>query len=159
MSVKRTVSKGQHAFAESKMDSNVVQVNFAEGDNNGVIANNVEIRTTKKRVTINPPPGSISYSLSHKDYIKHLIDRYHEFKKIDAGKDGLKYPIFYNNIRRRFGAKWDMVPLDRFEDLAAYIGDRIDRTKYGRIRKARGHKNYSSFSEYRKKYGFSDDSG
>ena len=157
--VKRMLSNGQHPYAENKVDSNILHVNFSGSVNEGVIANNVEIKETKKRVTINPPSGSIASSLAHMNYIKYLIDRYHRFKKGEIGTGNLRYAVLYESVKRRFGAGWNMVPLSRFEDLAAYLGNRIDRTKIGRIRRARGDGSYSSFNEYRAKHGFSDDSG
>ena len=65
----------------------------------------------------------------------------------------MKYPVFYQQIKKRFGAKWDMIPLQLFDALIVYIQSRIDKTKHGRIQKAHGKKNYSEFDEYLKKYG------
>ncbi len=154
--VKSQLVRGQHTYNESERKSNVINVDF----NKGVIVNeasNLEIRTTRSRVTINPPSGSIASSLAHKGYIKHLIDRYHEFKKIDVDVKNMNYALLYAHIKRLYGAKWDMVPLSKFEDLSAYLRSRIDRTKHGRIQTARDVKNYSDFGEYKRKYGFSDD--
>lgn len=154
--VKSQLVRGQHTYNASERKSNVINVDF----NKGVIVNeasNLEIRTTRSRVTINPPSGSIASSLAHKGYIKHLIDRYHEFKKIDVDVKNMNYALLYAHIKRLYGAKWDMVPLSKFEDLSAYLRSRIDRTKHGRIQTARDVKNYSDFGEYKRKYGFSDD--
>ena len=85
--------------------------------------------------------------------MKHLIDRYHEFKKIEVGQEDMNYPIFYQQITKRFGAKWDIIPLQLFDELFMYIQSRIDRTRQGRIQKAHGKKNYSEFEEYLDKYG------
>ena len=155
--VKLRLTKGCHPYADVETDkaTNVVHADFTNSINRGVIANEVskfEMRTSKTRVTINPPSGSIASSLAHKNYIKHLIDRFHEFKKIEVGAGNVNYAILYASIKREFGAKWDMIPLKRFEDLAAYLCKRINSTKHGRIRRARGGKNYSEFSEYERKH-------
>ncbi|MCY3639476.1 MAG: HNH endonuclease, partial [Gammaproteobacteria bacterium] len=92
-------------------------------------------------------------SLPHRNYAKHLIDRYHEFKTIDVGKENMKHAIFYQKIKRKFGAKWDMMPLEKFDDLVLFVQTRIDKTRHGRIRKANARKNYSEFGEYMEKYG------
>ena len=50
-----------------------------------------------------------------KNYVKHLIDRYHEFKKAseNTGRGQMKYELLYNAIRREIGFKWDETPNER----------------------------------------------
>ena len=134
--------------------SNVI--NFPKGVNWGTVANVVnklEIKTKNRTIKIAPPDGSIASSLKHRSYTKYLIDRYHDFKRADVKKEGMNYNILYSSIKRKFGAKWDMVPIERFDRLSEYLQQRIDGTILGKIRKSRGQKNYSAFSEYRDKYG------
>lgn len=153
---KEMLATGRHPFAGNRVASNVIHADFTRGTNKGVVANKierVEIKTTRRSVNVNPPEGSIGSDLRQRNYIKHLIDRYHEFKKIEVGKEGMNYAIFYSQIKKRFGAKWDMIPLQLFADLVVYLQSRIDRTKHGRVRKAHGKKNYSTFEEYLQKYG------
>jgi len=154
--VKGLLATGTHPYARNSVANNVIHADFTRGANKGVIANkieNVEIRTTQKSVKINPPTGSIGSDLPHRNYVKHLIDRYHEFKRIEVGKEGMNYAMFYQQIKKRFGANWDMIPLQLFGNLVMYIQSRVDKTRHGRIRKAHGKKNYSEFDEYREKYG------
>ncbi|HBC2126719.1 TPA: HNH endonuclease, partial [Vibrio cholerae] len=66
----------------------------------------------------------------------------------EVGKSNMKYPVFYNALKRKFGAKWDMVPIDRFLELSTYIQDRIEKTVLGKKLKAQGKKSYSTFEEY-----------
>lgn len=131
--------------------SNVV--NFTGGLNHGVVANKVELKNTKKQVKVEAPQGTVASSLPHRNYSKYLIDRYHEFKKAEVGKSAMNYRIFYDTINRKFGAKWDMVPLGRFGELTAYIQERIDRTILGKNNKSKNIKSYSSFEEYVAKHG------
>ena len=126
--------------------SNVV--NFSGGTNTGVVANKVEIKNIKKNVTLSPPEGAIASSLIHRNYSKYLIDRYHEFKKAEIGKQKMNYVVFYNAIKREFGCKWDMVAVSRFSELCTFLQRRIDKTVLGKNRKAKHVKNYSSFEEY-----------
>ena len=154
--VKKMLLEGQHPQLKSGSKSNIIHAYFPRGNNTGVVANRVdkvEIRTTQRSVNLNPPDGSIGSSLSHRNYTKHLIDRYHEFKRIEVGQERMNYAILYQKIKKRFGAKWDMIPLARFEELVTYLQREIDKTKHGRIRKAGAKKNYSEFAEYREKYG------
>lgn len=122
-------------------------VNFTGGINQGVVANKVEFKNTKK-IKIETPHGAIASSLLHRNYSKYLIDRYHEFKKAEVGKSKMNYKIFYGAIKREFGAKWDMIPLVRFEKLVSYIQGRIDKTILGKNHKAQQKKSYTTFEEY-----------
>lgn len=131
-------------------DNNVI--NFTGGVNRGIIANRAEIKIETKKVQIPPPSGSIASSLSHKNYVKYLIDRYHTFKKASVGKEKMNYAIFYRSIQRNFGAKWDMIPLERFNDVSSYIQERIGKTILGKNKRKHGVKAYSSFDEYEKKH-------
>ena len=79
--IKRNSSPSQR-----KAEANNV-VNFNSGVNNGVVANKVEIKTQKKTIRLSPPQGTIASSANHRNYIKKLIDRYHEFKTADVGKE------------------------------------------------------------------------
>ena len=154
--VKKMLAKGRHPYANNAVASNVIHADFSKGTNKGVVANRidrVEIKTTRRSVNVNPPTGSIGSNLSHRNYTRHLIDRYHEFKRIEVGQEGMEYAILYQRIKKRFGAKWDMIPSQLFEELVIYLQSRIDKTKHGRIRKAHGKKNYSSYQEYLGKYG------
>ena len=153
LGLKTSLIKGATPRAGNNTNGKVV--NFTGGTNSGIIANEVTMKTRKKTVRVNPPPGSISSSLAHRNYIKYLIDRYHEFKKADSRED-MNYAIFYGTIKREFGAKWDMIALEQFDKLSIYIQTRIDRTKLGKNRKAKNVKRYSTFQEHQEKPRRSD---
>jgi hypothetical protein len=97
------------------------------------------------------PPGSIGSSLSHLKYVKHLIDRYHEFAKQQPGRK-FAFPAIYSAIKKDYGAKWDLIALHQFEDLSIYLQRKVDRTRQGSINRGKGIRNYSTFDEYRQKY-------
>jgi hypothetical protein len=128
-------------------------VNFSGGPNYGYIANKIEVKNEKKQVRIEAPSGTIASSAIHRNYTKYLIDRYHEFKKAEVGKAKMNYAVFYAAIKREFGAKWDYIRLSRFELVASYIQQRIERTVLGKNNKANGKKSYSTFTEYYAKHG------
>ena len=145
--LKISLMAGTHTYKESS--GNVVGIT---GDvTNSTIANKIEIKTQKKKVLLNPPSGTIASSVDHRNYVKHLIDRYHDFKKDEVGKDEMNYRIFYGSIKRQFGAKWDMIRLDKFDELSSYLQQRIDNTILGKKQRARGYKRYSTFEEYLEK--------
>ena len=114
----------------------------------GVVANKVEIKTQKKTIKLSAPEGSIASSVNHRNYIKYLVDRYHTFKTSEVGKEKMNYRILYSAINRELGAKWDMVPLSKFEMLAEYLQKRIDNTIVGKNMRAKGQKRYSTYDEY-----------
>ena len=145
--LKISLITGTRTYKESSGD--VVGIT---GDiTNSTVANTIEIKTQNAKVKINPPSGTIASSADHRNYVKHLIDRYHDFKKDDVGKDVMNYRIFYGSIKRQFGAKWDLIRLDKFDELSAYLQRRIDNTILGKKQKARGRKRYSTFEEYLEK--------
>lgn len=147
---KRTLKSMLNSHVRGRQTSQVV--NVSGGVNQGTIANVVHIHSHAKRSPrINPPSGAIATNLLKKNYLKHLIDRYHEFARAEKG-NSYKYPVFYQSIKRRYGAKWDMIPIQQFEDVCNYVQARIDGTINGKVRKARNQKSYSSFTEYCGKY-------
>jgi len=128
--LKIALLNGKHQILNKAKEGNTV--NFSDSVNNGVVANNVEIKTQHKLVKLNAPQGTIASSINHRNYIKRLIDRYHEFKVADVGKENMKYTILYGAITKEFGAKWDMVPLEKFDKLTEFLHKRIDNTILGK---------------------------
>ena len=118
------------------------------GINRGVVLNTVNISAKPGSVRQNPIASSIGAELEQRNYAKYLIDRYHEFKKAEVGKDAMNYSVFYNSIKQKFGAKWDHIPVEAFEELVVFLKGRIDGTRLGKTQKAQGKKNYSSFEEH-----------
>lgn len=121
-------------------------IHLENSTNTGVIANKIVSRSV--RVTQAPPAGTIASDRDARNYVKHLIDRYHQFKEADVGKDRMNYAVFYAAIKRQFGARWDHIALDKFDRVVSYICDRIEKTVLGRNRKDQGQQNYSSFDEF-----------
>lgn len=121
------------------------------GSPGAIQANSVVIMNRKKSVQILPPGGSLASDLSKRNYIKHLIDRYHEFASQQSGRK-FSYAAIYAQVTKRFGAKWDLVPIQLFEDLASFLQYRIDRTMRGGMNRGKGIRNYSTYAEFRQKY-------
>ena len=116
-------------------------------------AKTVKVERGSKSPKFKAPDGSIGSSLAHRNYAKHLIDRYHEFASKQPGRQSFRYPAIYAKIKKDFGAKWDMIPITRFSDFTSFLQRRIDGTQLGRINKAKGFHNYSDFEDYQRKYG------
>lgn len=124
-----------------------VHVNQADA----IHANTVNFPKTKRKPKIEKPYPfeAIGNDLKMKTYAKYLIDRYNDFQKLDKEKTKkYKYIAIYNAIKREFYCKWDHVAKSRFHELVAFLQNRIDKTKFGRIQKSRGTRNYHSFEEH-----------
>ncbi|MCV6575118.1 MAG: HNH endonuclease [Cohaesibacter sp.] len=135
-----------------KPDSNDNIISIGGSVSNGIVANTLVINSTgKAKSPTIVPTGSIAENVDQRNYIKYLIDRYHEFKKAEVGKDKMRYPVFYNAIKREFGAKWNMIRSDRFDAVAQFIQKRIDLTVVGKKQKSKGQRNFSSFEDFLKK--------
>ena len=149
--LRKRILKYQGNTAGKAADTTHV-VNVTGSVNTGMIANVVHFHgKANRRITISPQADAIGGDTLKRNYLKHLIDRYHEFAKAEKGARYV-YPIFYQAIKRKYGANWDRIPLHLFEDVCAYVQDRIDKTVLGRNRKAKGQSNYSKFLEYCEKY-------
>lgn len=146
--VEASSGKLRHATLPANM------ISLENSSNTGVIANQLTITTKgRSKVKVVALPGTIGSNRDHRNYIKYLIDRYHEFKRTEVGSADMNYATFYGAIKREFGAKWDYIASDRFENVACFIHSRIDRTILGKTQKSRGVKNYSTFDEYMAKHG------
>lgn len=114
----------------------------------------VNVKTSNKKLSINPPPGSIGYDVDLIGYIQHLIKRYNEFASSEPNrKTKFSYGAISKNIADNFGTEWKLLPIDKASDVIAYLQQRISRTRQARINKGKGWKSFSTFEEYSKKYG------
>jgi hypothetical protein len=116
-----------------------------------VNAQTANFNTPKSKIEMTPPAGSIAAELSRRNYVQHLIERYQKFAKGQPSRE-FRYPAIYEAVKREFGAKWDLVSVARFDDLVAYLQDRINQTRQGKINKGKSVRNYSTYEEYRTKY-------
>lgn len=121
------------------------------GTNAGIVANTINFSSKPGATKQGPISGTVGSDLTQRNYAKYLIDRYHEFKMADIGKESMNYAILYGGIKREFGAKWDNLPIHAFIALVEYLQKRIDSTRLGKVQKSRGVRNYSSFDEHRAK--------
>ena len=121
---------------------------FKATTNNGVVANTVHFVTSSKSVKVQPATGIVAADGDERSYVKHLIDRYHEFKKADKTVTDFSYAVLYTSIKNRFKCKWDFVPSSRFLELVKFLQDKIDGTILGKNRCRKRLKNYSTYDEY-----------
>jgi len=98
------------------------------------------------------PAGSIGSDLMQRNYIRYLVERYYRFRQADSGFGSgparFSYAVIFKNIEREFKAPTYFIPQARFEALAEYLQQRVDRTILGKRNRARGIRNYASPEEF-----------
>lgn len=113
----------------------------------------VNVTTSKKRISVSPPPGSIGFDVNLRGYIQHLIKRYNEFASSEPSrKTKFSYGAISKNITDIFGTEWKLLPIDKASEVISYLQQRISRTRQSRINKSKGWKSFSTFEEYLKKF-------
>lgn len=139
-------SKPKTTHRSKDRPSNVI--NFDRSSNKGIVANELTIKTTKKSIKLNPPPGIIASDSNMRAYAKYLIDRYNKFKSADRNITEMRHGVIYTAIKGEFKCNWDYVPITRFDDLVAYLQRRIDDTILGKNQKKQGKGRYETYSEW-----------
>lgn len=122
------------------------------GDGNTVAGRDVTITNKYSKASKKAPvlPGSVATDLHKKNYLQYLVDKYNEFKRKDVG-DNMNYAILHSKYKKKFGSKVADTSLEKFDSAVTWLKGQIDRTIWGKTRKSRGEKNYSSFEEFREK--------
>ena len=130
------------------------QENTFHGDVIGSVigsGNTVTIRNSK---TVKPkyPPGCIGHNGVKANYISYLINRYHEFKEWEVGKESMRYGLFPSQLKKHFkiGAQRTIynLPENRFEEVCSVVQQRIRGTKLARTKQKTKNDFYQSFEEY-----------
>lgn len=119
-----------------------------------IIAETVNVKTTRKAVKIQPASGTIGADLEASRYIQHLISRYNEFASADKSRDTkFSYGAISRNIETKFRGPWRMLAIEDFDALCAYLQQRISRTRIAKSNAAKGMKAFSSFEDYAQREG------
>jgi len=116
----------------------------------GIVGNNNRVTTkTVKKQIIKYPPDCIGSDSAKANYISYLINRYNKFASWQ--RSDFKYPAFNTHLKKRFkiGPQRTVynIPLMRFDELVAYIQQRITDTRLGRIKK-KSQRLFDTFTEY-----------
>ncbi|HAF36262.1 MULTISPECIES: endonuclease [Sphingobacterium] len=106
-----------------------------------------------KKPDVELPDGALGKDLFKYNYITRLSRRYGDWKQLQLDEEdrGEKFNWASHNksLMNRYKASGiKYIPVNQFEDLAVYLQGRIDKTKFGRYRKANGLKNYSTFEDF-----------
>jgi hypothetical protein len=98
------------------------------------------------------PPGSIGADPAKRDYVRYLTERYNRCRELEASfarsKTRFSYAFIFESIKSRFKAPTYFVPVERFDELLAYLQARIDQTLPGKRNRDLGRSNYETFDEH-----------
>jgi hypothetical protein len=141
----RKFNKKSEAKTEINIKGNVSKAVI--GNNNTVTINQ---KTSKKKTY---PAGSIGSDNFKSNYVSYLINRYHEFKEWEVGKEEMRYAAFPSHLKKKYriGKQRTIynVPIEKFDELVNYIQKRIKNTALGKINTAKGQdRHFISFDEY-----------
>src|SRR5271169_4522662 len=73
------------------------------------------------------PNGSIGAELPKRNYVKFLVERYHDYREADVSLGQgrrLHYAALFKNIEAKFKAPTYFIPESRFEELVDYLQSR-----------------------------------
>jgi hypothetical protein len=116
-------------------------------------AHTINVKATRKKISVNVPLGTIGADQNASRYIQYLIKRYNDFAGSDpTRKTHFNYGAIGRNIEGNFGAQWRLVPLEKASALFEYLQGRIARTRQARINKGKGYRAFSPYEEFLAKH-------
>lgn len=119
------------------------------GGEGAVIAKVVHVRSSGSKTTVLSPVGTIGAAAVKLRYVEYLIKRYNEYACREPSRSSkFSHAAIRTNIASRYGARVQLLPLERFLDLCEYLQQRISRTRIAKANHAKGHRSFSTFDEY-----------
>lgn len=132
--------------------------NVAINSPGAIQAQTVNVKTTRRSVTVSAPPGTIGADQQASRYVQHLIKRYNEFASADkTRRTKFSFGALSSNIEHRFGGPWKLLPAERFEAVCEYLQQRIAKTILAKQNHARGIRSFSSYAEFQHKHDHQDE--
>ncbi|MDB5971117.1 MAG: hypothetical protein JWQ90_3567 [Hydrocarboniphaga sp.] len=123
--------------------------NVAINSPGAIQGHTVNVKTSKKKVVLNSPPGSIGADLQASRYVQYLINRYNKFGADDpTRKTSFSYGAISKNIETTFGSQWKLLPIERAGAVFDYLQNRIARTRQARINQGKAHRSFRSYEEF-----------
>ncbi|HRI93905.1 MAG TPA: HNH endonuclease signature motif containing protein [Accumulibacter sp.] len=132
--------------------------NVAINSPGAIQAQTVNVKSTRRSVTVNAPPGTIGADQQASRYVQHLIKRYNEFASADkTRRTKFSFGALSSNIESRFGGPWKLLPAERFQAVCEYLQQRIAKTILAKQNHAKGVRSFSSYAEFRHKHDRQDE--
>ncbi len=126
--------------------------NVAINSPGAIQASTVNVRTTRRTVSVNAPPGTIGIDQQASRYVQYLIKRYNEFASANNQRTKkFNYGAISKNIESRFGASWKLLPIEKFDAVCEYLQQRISKTIIAKLNASKGYRSFSSYSEFLEK--------
>lgn len=123
--------------------------NVAINSPGAIQAHTVNVKTTRRAVTVNAPPGTIGADQQASRYVQHLIKRYNEFASADKTRQTkFSFGALSSNIETRFGAPWKLLPMEQFDAVCEYLQQRIGKTILAKNNTSKGIRSYSTYAEF-----------
>lgn len=127
--------------------------NVAINSPGAIQAGSLSVRTTNKKISVSPPPGTIGADQQASRYIQYLIKRYNEFAADEPSrKTRFSYGAISRNIDNNFGSRWQLLPLEKAHAVFEYLQARIGRTRRAKINTGRKQRSFSSYEEFAAKH-------
>jgi len=135
--------------AKRQMEINNNSGNIVVDSPGAIVGKTVNVKTSRRSIQIQPAVGSVGADQDAVRYVQHLINRYNEFaSKEPTRASKFSYGAISNNIEKRFGSQWKLLPMTDFADLCAYLQTRIDKTRIAKLNASKERPSYSSFEAY-----------
>lgn len=116
-------------------------------------AQTINVKTTRKKISVSAPPGTIGADQNAGRYVQHLIKRYNEFAGSDlTRKTSFSYGAISRNIESNFGAEWRLLPLEKANAVFEYLQGRIAKTRQAKINQGKGYRAFSTYEEFLAKH-------
>lgn len=123
--------------------------NIAINSPGAIQAHTVNVRTARRRVAVNPPPGTIGADQQQSRYVQYLIKRYNEFASVDKTRaTKFNYGVISTNVESRYKAPWKLLSSAKFDEVCEYLQQRISKTILGKVNTSKGHGVFSSYEEF-----------
>lgn len=123
--------------------------NVAINSPGAIQAKTVNVRTTRRTVSVNAPPGTIGADQQASRYLQYLIKRYNEYASANNQRSRkFNYGAISKNIESRFGATWKLLPVEKFDAVCEYLQQRISKTIIAKLNASKGHRSFSTYSEF-----------
>lgn len=123
--------------------------NIAINSPGAIQAHTVTVKTSRRSVVVNAPPGTIGADQQLSRYVQYLIKRYNEFASADKTRTTkFSYGAVSVNVETQFGASWKLLPIEKFDPVCAYLQQRIGKTILAKLNASKGQRSFSTYTEF-----------
>jgi hypothetical protein len=123
--------------------------NVAINSPGAIQGHTITVKTSRRSVLVNAPPGTIGADQQLSRYVQYLIKRYNEFAGADKTRaTKFSYGAVSVNIETQFGSSWKLLPSEKFDPVCAYLQQRIGKTILAKLNASKGQRAFSTYAEF-----------